>query len=48
MDVLEPYLMQLGFLERTPRGRIATKAAYDYLGKAFPFKTDDQGRFEGL
>ena len=48
MDVLEPYLMQLGFLERTPRGRIATKAAYDYLGKTFPVKTDDQGRFEGL
>lgn len=31
-DVYEPYLMQLGFLNRTPRGRMATKAAYDYFG----------------
>ncbi|GHV45066.1 Holliday junction ATP-dependent DNA helicase RuvB [Clostridia bacterium] len=31
-DVYEPYLMQLGFLNRTPRGRVATKAAYDYFG----------------
>ena len=31
-DVYEPYLMQLGFLNRTPRGRIATKPAYDHLG----------------
>jgi len=34
-DVYEPYLMQLGFLERTPRGRLATKAAYDHLGQPF-------------
>ncbi len=32
MDVIEPYLIQLGFLERTPRGRTATKRAYDHLG----------------
>lgn len=31
-DVYEPYLMQIGFLNRTPRGRCATKAAYDHLG----------------
>ncbi|MDR0405896.1 MAG: Holliday junction branch migration DNA helicase RuvB [Clostridiales bacterium] len=31
-DVYEPYLLQLGFLNRTPRGRTATKAAYDYFG----------------
>ena len=30
-DVYEPYLMQLGFLGRTPRGRVATKLAYDHL-----------------
>jgi len=30
-DVYEPYLMQLGFLARTPRGRCATKLAYDHL-----------------
>ncbi len=32
MDVYEPYLLQLGFLDRTPRGRIATRLAYEHLG----------------
>lgn len=32
MDVYEPYLLQLGFLERTPRGRVATRLAYQHLG----------------
>jgi Holliday junction DNA helicase RuvB len=32
MDVYEPYLLQLGFLERTPRGRVATGLAYEHLG----------------
>jgi holliday junction DNA helicase RuvB len=32
MDVVEPYLLQLGFLGRTPQGRIATRLAYDHLG----------------
>ncbi|KPK46136.1 MAG: ATP-dependent DNA helicase RuvB [Dehalococcoidia bacterium SM23_28_2] len=32
MDVYEPYLMQMGFLQRTPRGRIATRHAYEHLG----------------
>ena len=32
MDVYEPYLLQLGFLERTPRGRVATRHAYEHLG----------------
>ncbi|WP_138268378.1 Holliday junction branch migration DNA helicase RuvB [Anaerofustis stercorihominis] len=31
LDVYEPYLLQLGFINRTPRGRVATKLAYDYL-----------------
>jgi Holliday junction DNA helicase RuvB len=31
-DVIEPYLMQIGFLKRTPRGRMATEAAYKHLG----------------
>ena len=35
-DVYEPYLMQLGFLMRTPRGRIATPAAYEHLDRAQP------------
>src|SRR5262249_5069057 len=33
-DVYEPYLLQLGFLERTPRGRMATARAYEHLGLA--------------
>jgi len=32
-DVIEPYLMRLGFVDRTPRGRIATPGAYDHLGE---------------
>ena len=35
-DVIEPYLIQQGFLQRTPRGRIATMAAYRHLGVAAP------------
>lgn len=35
-DVYEPYLMQIGFLGRTPRGRVATIAAYEHLGLAVP------------
>ena len=34
-DVCEPYLLQLGFISRTPRGRVATKLAYDYFGIPF-------------
>ncbi|MCA1554412.1 MAG: Holliday junction branch migration DNA helicase RuvB, partial [Chloroflexi bacterium] len=36
MDVYEPYLLQLGFLDRTPRGRVATRRAYQHLGLAVP------------
>ncbi len=36
MDVVEPYLLQLGFLERTPRGRVATRRAYQHLGIPYP------------
>jgi Holliday junction DNA helicase RuvB len=35
-DMHEPFLIQLGFLERTPRGRMATARAYDYFGRALP------------
>ncbi|MBR0280883.1 MAG: hypothetical protein IJQ81_04720, partial [Oscillibacter sp.] len=35
-DVYEPYLMQLGFLTRTPRGRCVTEAAYKHLNRALP------------
>lgn len=37
-DVYEPYLLQIGFLQRTPRGRIVTPAAYEHLG--IPMPTD--------
>lgn len=36
MDVYEPYLMQVGFLQRTPRGRVATRHAYAHLGIEAP------------
>ena len=49
MDVLEPYLLQLGFLDRTPRGRVATRIAYEYLGKTYQqIEPPDQGRLTGL
>jgi holliday junction DNA helicase RuvB len=37
-DIHEPYLIQAGFLERTPRGRVATRRAYEYFGQAMPGK----------
>jgi Holliday junction DNA helicase RuvB len=43
MDVVEPYLLQLGFLDRTPRGRMATRAAYAHMGAVFP-NTPVQGK----
>jgi Holliday junction DNA helicase RuvB len=36
MDVYEPYLLQLGFLDRTSRGRVATRRAYEHLGIKYP------------
>ena len=41
-DVYEPFLMQLGFLNRTPRGRCATKLAYDHLKIPFTVARDPQ------
>ncbi len=35
-DVYEPFLLQQGFLGRTPRGRIATRKAYEHLGRPMP------------
>jgi Holliday junction DNA helicase RuvB len=37
-DIYEPFLIQIGFLERTPRGRVATARAYEYFGLASPGK----------
>ncbi len=42
MDVYEPYLLQLGFLDRTPRGRVATERAYQHLN--IPYKTQNQSQ----
>ncbi|HWB17635.1 MAG TPA: Holliday junction branch migration DNA helicase RuvB [Vicinamibacterales bacterium] len=39
-DIYEPYLIQIGFLDRTPRGRVATARAYDYFGLMAPGKDD--------
>jgi holliday junction DNA helicase RuvB len=44
-DLVEPYLLQLGFLKRTPRGRVATKAAHDHLGLVFKSTDGDQQKF---
>jgi len=35
VDVVEPFLLKIGFIKRTPRGREVTKRAYDHLGIAF-------------
>ena len=35
-EMYEPYLMQIGMIDRTPRGRVATSRAYEYFGKALP------------
>ena len=49
MDVWEPYLLQLGFLDRTPRGRVATRLAYEYLGLPVrPNERLDQARLTGF
>ena len=45
MDVVEPYLLQLGFLDRTPRGRVATRAAYAHMRIAYPERPEQGGLF---
>ena len=42
-DIYEPYLLQIGFLQRTPRGRVVTRLAYEHLG--IPFKPATPGLF---
>ena len=42
MDVVEPYLLQLGFLDRTQRGRVVTRAAYEHLG--LPYTASEQSK----
>jgi Holliday junction DNA helicase RuvB len=43
-DVIEPFLMQQGFIQRTPRGRMATARAYDHLGLTAPPPAAKQGQ----
>ncbi len=45
-DVYEPYLMQLGFLMRTPRGRVCTPAAWTHMKRTMPAQADGQVRME--
>ena len=45
-DVYEPYLMQLGFLMRTPRGRMCTPAAWAHMKKKMPASAEEQIRME--
>ena len=42
-DVIEPYLLQQGFIQRTPRGRMACARAYAHLGLTEPPKPPEQG-----
>ena len=44
-DMYEPYLVQNGFIQRTPRGRQATALAYEHLGYAYP-NSDDREKVE--
>ncbi|MCY4147464.1 MAG: Holliday junction branch migration DNA helicase RuvB [Chloroflexi bacterium] len=44
MDVYEPYLIQLGFIDRTPRGRACTRHAYRHLGISLPEADDDESQ----
>jgi Holliday junction DNA helicase RuvB len=46
MDVYEPYLLQLGFLDRTPQGRMATRLAYEHLGLEFRNNANQPSLFE--
>ena len=44
-DVYEPYLMQLGYIQRTPRGRVVTRKAYQYLGLPEPHEDGQNSLF---
>jgi len=46
-EIYEPYLIQIGFLNRTPRGRMATRAAYQHFGLTFPVGGDQRSLFGG-
>ena len=45
-DVYEPYLMQIGFLSKTPRGRVVTPLAYEHLGIPFGDTSNGQQKLD--
>ena len=45
-DIYEPYLLQLGFIMRTPRGRIVTEAGYQHMGVTYPKQNDTPTLFD--
>ena len=45
-DIYEPYLLQLGFIMRTPRGRVVTEAGYAHMGAAYPKLNDSPSLFD--
>ncbi len=45
-EIIEPYLIQIGFLNRTPRGRMATRLAYEHFGLNPPRRTNGPGLFD--
>jgi len=47
-EVYEPYLIRLGFLKRTPRGRVATPKAFEYLGLEYPKETVKRAKQEKI
>lgn len=46
MDVVEPYLLQLGFIDRTAQGRVATQLAYEHLGRVYTAPRDQMTLFD--
>jgi Holliday junction DNA helicase RuvB len=48
MDVYEPYLIRLGFIARTPRGRVATRLAFEHLGVPVPRSISQPTLFESI
>lgn len=47
MDVVEPYLLQLGFIDRTAQGRVATQLAYEHMGRPYVAPKNQLGLFGG-
>jgi Holliday junction DNA helicase RuvB len=46
-EVIEPFLLQQGLIQRTPRGRMLARKAWEHLGLAVPMRPDQAELFEG-